>query len=161
MVIKVEDDLGVAAPASHADDVIHLDLATCAHTQATVDAGVQVDRDSGVTVIGTRHFARLSIFRWEATGRHVHGARPFPEVGFVVVRHFLSGLVGHEQFKDELAVFLGTLGGRVHNHVRRWLANTTSRQGAFAVDFHHTRTAVTVGTVPRRIFIAKVGNFLA
>ena len=77
------------------------------------------------------------------------------------MRNFLGGLVGHEQLKHKLAVFLGTLGGRVHNHVWRWLADTASRQGAFAFDFHHASTTVTVGSVSRCIFIAKVGNFLA
>ena len=40
VVIKVEDDLGVAAPARHADDVIHLNLTTGTNTKATVDASI-------------------------------------------------------------------------------------------------------------------------
>jgi len=71
-------------------------------------------------------------------------------------------LVCQQQFKNRPAGRLGTRGPRTaHNHAGRRLADTACGEHSLTFHFHHTRAAIAIRAVTRRVFEAKVRDGLA
>ena len=94
-VVHVEDDLGVLAAKSEADDIVHLLVPTGAQASGALDARVEIDRDRGMRKVGCHRRARR-----EARLAHLELGRPF--IHFVVPRVFLFRHIGLQEFDDHL-----------------------------------------------------------
>ncbi len=141
-VVEVEYDLRVGAAVSHADHVVHLHLAAGAHTQATVDAGVEVHAHGHVTVVGGR-----CLLGGEAAFGQPDSVGPPPEDRLAVMRPLPWRLVSQQQFEHAAAGLRRPVALAVDHHAVAWLAQAGRRQNALALDLHHAGAAVAVRPV--------------
>ncbi len=141
-VHDVEDDLGVAAPAAHADHVVHLNFTAGADAEVTVDAGVQIDLHRHMAVI--QQGDAVSLNRRKAAVRDALRIRHGPEVRGPVMRLIAFRLVSDQQLHHHGAGLLRSLAGGVHNHAFGRLTHAGRRQSTFALDLYHAGAAIAV-----------------
>ena len=134
------------AAIGHADHVIQLHLAAGAHAQSAVDAGVEIDRNGGVRVIGGRFLAS----RETAARGHAHLLNPGPKLGAWIVAVWLFGLIGDQQLEDHLTPLFSAVGRRLHLHAGRRLPHARGSEHPLALDLNHAGAAVAVGAIARR-----------
>ena len=141
----------MAAPG-HADHIVDLHLAAGADAEAALDAGVEVHADGDVAVIEKRDAGLFQ--RRQAALLDALRLGHVPEVARRVMRVLPRRLVRREHFHDHLAGsglarFAGgddhALGGR---------ADAGGGEGPLSFDRHHAGTAVPVGAVAGRVFVA-------
>src|SRR5262245_53553172 len=138
-VVEVEHDLGVVAAAGHPNDVVDLHLAAGADAEIAMDAGIEIDRHSGMAAVGRRtRVAR------EAAGLDVLALDDLPELGIRIVRDLERRLIVEQELGHHAARGLGTIGLRLHLHAGRRHADAACGEHALALDLHHADAAVAV-----------------
>src|SRR6187551_115944 len=144
-VVEIGDDLLAVTAACHPDDIVDLHLAAGADAEIALNAGVEIDRHCRVAAVGRRHFLALG----EAADVDAHPVGPAPELRLRIMRSRTLGLIRDQQLEDHLPRGLGTVGGRLHFHAFRRLADTAGGEHALAFDLDHAGAAIAVGAIAR------------
>src|SRR5262249_54753849 len=150
-VVEVEHDLLGDAAAGHPDHIVDLHLATGAHAQIALDAGVEVDRHGRMAAVGLRRAAAR-----EAAGFDLLARRSLPEFRLRIMRDVGRRLVGEQQLDHHAPRRLGAVGLRLHLHARRGRADAARGEYALALDLHHADAAIAVRPIARLGRIAQV-----
>ena len=154
-VIKIKHNLRVNSPIGHADDIIDLNFPTCAYTQITVNACVQINTHRRVASVG---------FRAAAFGNSPHLwlqlVGPLPKSRFRIMGRFSGGLIRGKHLEYQFAREPRTLAVGIHLHSRLRFSNTGSRQHPFAFNFDHAGPAVAIRAVARFGRIAKMRQLI-
>ena len=155
-VVKVEDDLGVAAAVGHADDVVHLHLAAGPDAQGTVDAGVERHPHGRMAGVGARGLTGR-----EPAVRHLHLLGPVPQPRPGIVGGLPRGLIRHQQLQHHPARAPGPFAVRAHRHAGGRTPDARSGQHPLSLHFHHARAAVAVRPVAGLRVVAQVRDHRA
>lgn len=137
-------------PAGQANHVVHLGLPAGAQAACALNAGVEVDGDGRVRVIGL-----WLLTRRKARRADIEFFRPAGE--FIIQGIGLLWHITQQQFEHQLLRFTRTGIVCVHHHAGAWFADTTGREYALAFNFDNTGTAVAIGA--QTVGVAQVGNF--